>query len=106
MADVTDWQQRAEYYCAGLGGPTICRVFAQNRWQYEVWAANGTPHGMEPSPVAAIVPPRKPRQSLTSRFFAFAVHCATPLRHRSHGAIASLAACDISAWARGMASVI
>lgn len=50
MADVTDWQQRDEYYRAGPGGWTICRVFAQNRWQYEVWAANGTRHGMEPVP--------------------------------------------------------
>ncbi|MEB6663857.1 hypothetical protein MXL91_20545 [Achromobacter ruhlandii] len=55
MADVTDWQQRDEYYWAGPGGWTICRVFAQNRWQYEVWAANGTRHGMEPSLVAAIL---------------------------------------------------
>jgi len=29
-------------------------VFAQNRWQYEVWAANGTRHGMEPTLAAAI----------------------------------------------------
>lgn len=54
MADVTDWQQRDEYYWAGLGGWSICRVFAQNRWQYEVWAANGTRHGMEPTLAAAI----------------------------------------------------
>ncbi len=42
------------YSNAGPGGWTICRVFAQNRWQYEVWAANGTRHGMEPTLAAAI----------------------------------------------------
>ncbi|WP_202730568.1 hypothetical protein [Achromobacter xylosoxidans] len=54
MADVTDWQQRDEYYWAGPGGWTICKVFAQNRWQYEVWGANGRRHGMEPTLAAAI----------------------------------------------------
>lgn len=55
MADVTDWQQRDDYYCAGPGGWTICKVFAENRWQYEVWAANGTRLGMGPSLAAAIM---------------------------------------------------
>ncbi len=49
MADVTDGQQRDEPGCW-----TICRVFGQNRWQYEVWVASGTRHGMEPSLAAAI----------------------------------------------------
>lgn len=55
IADAMDWQQRDEYYWAGPGRWTICRVFAQNRLQYEVWAANGTRHGMEPSLAAAIL---------------------------------------------------
>lgn len=55
MADVTDWQQRDEYYWAGPGGWTICRVFVDGRWQHEVWAANGTRHGMEPTLAKAIL---------------------------------------------------
>lgn len=47
MAGAADWQQRDEYYWAGPGGWTICRVFVDGRWQHELWAANGTRHGME-----------------------------------------------------------
>jgi hypothetical protein len=54
MADVGEWSQRDEYCWARPGGWTICRVFVQSRWQFEVWAANGTRHGMEPSLAAAI----------------------------------------------------
>lgn len=54
MDEVAESQQRDEYYWAGPGGWTICRVFVDNRWQYEVWATSGTRHGMEPSLAAAI----------------------------------------------------
>jgi hypothetical protein len=54
MADVGEWAQRDEYYWTGPGGWTICRVFAQARWQFEVWAGSGTRHGMEASLAKAI----------------------------------------------------
>jgi len=54
MVDAADWQQRNESYWLGPGGLTICRVFVDNRRQHELWAANGTRHGMEASLAQAI----------------------------------------------------
>lgn len=55
MADATQWEQMDDYYWDGPGGWRICRVRVDHRWQYELWGANGTRHGMEPSLAAAIV---------------------------------------------------
>lgn len=50
----TDWEERDEYYWAGPAGWTICRVYVDNRWQYEIWSASGVRHGMEASLAKAI----------------------------------------------------
>lgn len=55
MADEADWQQQDDYYWVGPGGWMICRVFVDGRWQHEVWAANGTRQGMEPTLAKAIL---------------------------------------------------
>ena len=54
MADATQWEQMDDT-TGTAGGWRICRVRVDHRWQYELWGANGTRHGMEPSLAAAIV---------------------------------------------------
>ncbi|GAB3107556.1 hypothetical protein GCM10027288_17930 [Bordetella tumbae] len=34
----TDWQQVDEYYWSGPGGWTICRVFVNGGWIFELWS--------------------------------------------------------------------
>lgn len=56
MADTVEWVQRNEYYWAGPPGWTICRVFIDGMWQYELWFSRGdggTIYGMRASLAAA-----------------------------------------------------
>lgn len=55
MADV-EWVQRDNYYWQGPPGWTICRVFVDDMWQYELWFSrgdSGTIYGMRASLPAA-----------------------------------------------------
>ncbi|KGD92108.1 hypothetical protein JL37_15770 [Achromobacter sp. RTa] len=55
MAEV-EWTQRDEYYWQGPPGWTICRVFVEGSWQYELWfsrGGGGTIYGMRASLGAA-----------------------------------------------------
>lgn len=38
----------------GPGGGTICRVYVNHSWQFEVWSSAGTRYGMEASLAKAI----------------------------------------------------
>lgn len=56
MADAAEWVQRNEYYWTGPSGWTICRVFVDGMWQYELWFSRGeggTIYGMRASLAAA-----------------------------------------------------
>lgn len=33
----TDWQQGDEYYWSAPGGWTICRVYVDGCWMFELW---------------------------------------------------------------------
>lgn len=41
MADSVEWVQRDAYYWAGPPGWTICRVYVDGMWQYELWFSRG-----------------------------------------------------------------
>ena len=56
MADAAEGVQRNEYYRTGPSGWTICRVFVDGMWQYELWFSRGeggTIYGMRASLAAA-----------------------------------------------------
>lgn len=51
-----DWTQRDDYYWQGPPGWTICRVYVDGMWQYELWFSrgdSGTIYGMRASLAAA-----------------------------------------------------
>ncbi|QCS64693.1 hypothetical protein EC609_20775 [Achromobacter denitrificans] len=54
MANI-EWIQRDEHYWQGPPGWTICRVFVDGMWQYELWFSRGggTIYGMRASLAAA-----------------------------------------------------
>jgi hypothetical protein len=48
------WQQADDYYWTGPSGWTICRVFVDGVWRYELWrAADPVAAGSRPSLDAA-----------------------------------------------------
>ncbi|PQZ67644.1 hypothetical protein CQ050_17420 [Achromobacter sp. MYb9] len=56
MADAGEWMQKGDYYWQGPPGWTICRVYVEGMWQYELWFSHGdrgTLYGMRASLAAA-----------------------------------------------------
>lgn len=52
MGDGVEWIQRDAYYWQGPPGWTICRVFVDAMWQYELWHSisdSSLRHGMRAS---------------------------------------------------------